>query len=119
MQSKGPCKYSIGFEPHKVGPNGQLKMHFHAYVIYDFKIETTNARYFDFKEVHPNIVKGKPGVGFLDYTQKNGDFTVSPTSHKTPTLLPWHVSQLKGLLNAYGRKGLRTCASLVTELSEM
>jgi hypothetical protein len=74
LQSKGPCKYSIGFEPHKVGPNGQLKMHFHAYVIYDSKIETTNPRYFDFKEVHPNIVKGKPGVGFLDYTQKNGDF---------------------------------------------
>ena len=74
LQSKGPCKYSICFEPHKQGPDGKDRMHYHVYVVYDAKIETTNPRCFDFKGVHPNIVKGKPGPGFLDYTQKDDDF---------------------------------------------
>lgn len=66
----GPCKYSIGYEAHE----DQEKRHYHAYVKFDTKFQSTNARIFDHCGVHPNIVNGTAGHGFLKYTQKDGDY---------------------------------------------
>lgn len=66
LRSKGSePDYIIGMETHKTGA-----IHWHAYVKYCAPIETSSSLYFDFKTVHPNILNGKPGIGWKNYCCK-------------------------------------------------
>lgn len=67
-QLGGHCQYIVARERHESG-----KKHFHAWVNYDEKQETKNPRFFDFRGVHPNIIK-KPGGGWQGYLKKDKDF---------------------------------------------
>lgn len=74
----GPSKYIICCEKHESG-----KLHYHAWVAFDTKIDTTKASFFDICGVHPNIIL--PKGGWLDYVKKHGDFITNlepdPWSH--------------------------------------
>lgn len=70
LATKGTLKkYTTGKELHENG-----KIHWHVFVVYDDAINTVNCRFFDFKEVHPNILIGKPGKGWEAYCVKHYDF---------------------------------------------
>jgi len=62
--------YIIGRETHP--SNGEI--HYHAYLKSCVAFETSNSRYFDFKGVHPNILPGSPGAGWLAYCCKDKEF---------------------------------------------
>ncbi|AXQ66338.1 MAG: Rep catalytic domain protein [Geminiviridae sp.] len=66
----GPCDWLIGTEKHQSG-----KLHYHAYVKYGDKLDTVNPRFFDHCSVHPNLIDGTPGKGWIQYCAKHGDFT--------------------------------------------
>lgn len=61
-------KYSIGREDHKNG-----KKHFHAYLWFESKVNSTNVRVFDFKGVHPDIIHS-PKRGWEVYCTKDKDY---------------------------------------------
>jgi len=61
----GPCQYKIARELHKSG-----KVHFHAKFIFDSEIDSQDPHLFDIDGVHPNILKGKPGIGWDEYLEK-------------------------------------------------
>lgn len=65
----GHCKYIIAKEKHKSG-----KLHYHCFLKYDVEIDTKNCRYFDFMDVHPNILKNEAGPGWQSYIKKDKDF---------------------------------------------
>lgn len=68
LESHGTLeKYIISEELHENG-----KRHYHAHLVYAEPINTVNERFFDFKDVHPNIIK--PGKGWPDYCAKHGEF---------------------------------------------
>lgn len=51
------------------------KTHFHAYLHFKPKLNTRDARFFDFKGVHPNIAPGKDDqVAMIKYVIKHGDY---------------------------------------------
>lgn len=60
-------EWTVATELHKNGKN-----HYHADIKFAEKIDTKDCRFFDFKEVHPNIIK--PGKGWLKYCCKGKDF---------------------------------------------
>ena len=61
-------KYVISEELHANGTR-----HYHAYIKFQETIDTRNARFFDVKTVHPNIIRG-PGKGWIQYVKKAGNF---------------------------------------------
>lgn len=63
------CEYIVAKEKHKDGDD-----HYHTYLKSTTIIDTTNPHYFDFMGVHPNIVKGSPGRGWISYITKDFDF---------------------------------------------
>lgn len=65
-QVGGSCLYAVSRELHKDGT-----VHWHAWVAYDAKVETTNERLWDCKGVHPNILM--PRGGWLLYVKKDKD----------------------------------------------
>lgn len=64
----GDCVYKVCKEHHQDG-----KVHWHVYVKFDSIIDTTNPRFFDINGVHPNIISGTPGKGWISYLDKQGD----------------------------------------------
>lgn len=74
LESKGPIStYSIGREVHKEPEDPEKATHYHAYVEFDDTFQSADARVFDFNDIHPNILTGKPGR-HIKYSQKFGDF---------------------------------------------
>lgn len=74
MESKGYCKYLIGREQHTdKSPTSDGLDHWHVYVHYDTIIDTSDSRFFDLNGVHPNILSGAPGQGWITYCAKCGD----------------------------------------------
>jgi hypothetical protein len=74
LATKGSIKkYTTGRELHEKD-EAAGKIHWHVFVVYDDEINTKNCRFFDFKGVHPNILKGKPGKGWEAYCVKHADF---------------------------------------------
>lgn len=73
----GSGKYIVSRELHQSG-----KRHFHAFYYADEKLETTNVRKFDFKGVHPNIIKS-PGRPWQVYVSKAGDYVTNYFEEKT------------------------------------
>jgi len=63
----GHCQYVVAKELHESG-----KKHFHAYVYYDNKLDTRDAKFFDFQTVHPNIIN--PGAGWISYCKKDKEY---------------------------------------------
>lgn len=63
----GHCQYVVSKELHESG-----KKHYHAYVHYDNKLDTKDARFFDFMGVHPNVIN--PGAGWISYCKKDKEF---------------------------------------------
>lgn len=61
----GSCDYIIGEEVHK-----DEGIHFHAYIKYHSNVDSIDCRLFDFNGVHPNLVPGKPGIGWKKYCVK-------------------------------------------------
>lgn len=68
VETFGDLKYIIGREDHKDG-----KKHYHAYCHFDERVDSKNSRVFDFKDVHPNIIKS-PKAGWQAYCTKEKDF---------------------------------------------
>lgn len=65
----GIKEYYICRELHENG-----KFHFHAYFHFRDNFETTNVRYFDFKDVHPDILRPKKdGKFWVRYMEKTDD----------------------------------------------
>lgn len=65
----GEIEYAVAEEMHK-SDNGEehpTKNHFHVYAKFDKNVNSTNPRVFDYKDVHPNIIDGKPGNGWIAY----------------------------------------------------
>nr|WAE42571.1 MAG: replication associated protein [Cressdnaviricota sp.] len=70
FQSLGTVtNYVIGREAHKEGG-----YHLHAQIEWANAIDTTDQRYFDFNELHPNIIAPKKGNYWRNYCMKQGDF---------------------------------------------
>jgi hypothetical protein len=69
LDEKGINQYIIGKEHHKSG-----KVHWHVYVKYDNVIDSIDPRIFDCNRVHPNIVKGKAGKGWMAYCTKEKEY---------------------------------------------
>ena len=69
LDEKGVNQYIIGKEHHKSG-----KVHWHVYVKYDNVIDSIDPRIFDCNRVHPNIVKGKAGKGWMAYCTKEKEY---------------------------------------------
>lgn len=69
LKTKGACKFLVSKEQHQNG-----KTHWHAFVEYDKKLNTTDTRYFDLLGVHPNIIKPARGHGWEAYVAKKGDW---------------------------------------------
>jgi len=67
-ESIGTCLYKIAREYQQDG-----KVHWHAYLKFDHILDTTNCRFFDLLGVHPNLIKGTPGPGWIKYLDKYGD----------------------------------------------
>lgn len=68
LQSLGAlAQYTVCGEKHKSG-----KSHCHADIKFAEKIDTKDARFFDFRGVHPNVIK--PGKGWLKYICKDDNF---------------------------------------------
>lgn len=63
-------KYVIGREEHKTKPGFY---HYHAFIKFHEEFDTSNARFWDFEGVHPNIIR-KPGKNWENYCAKDGDF---------------------------------------------
>jgi len=63
----GTSDYIIGTELHQNGKN-----HYHCYMKFHTKVDSTNCKLFDFKGVHPNIIT--PGKGWIDYCAKAGEY---------------------------------------------
>lgn len=61
--------YLIGKELHANG-----KVHWHVYVKWVNLVESTNPHFMDLKGVHPNILKGKPGKGWINYCAKDKEY---------------------------------------------
>lgn len=59
--------FIIAEERHESG-----KRHYHAYLKYGSPVNTIDQRYFDFHDVHPNIIN--PGKGWIGYCTKYPDF---------------------------------------------
>jgi len=66
-KKSGHCQYIVAKEFHESG-----KKHYHAYANFDDVVDTTNQLFFDFKGVHPNIIK--PGNGWMAYCRKDKEF---------------------------------------------
>ena len=59
-------EYIIGQEAHQNG-----KMHYHVYMKFYNEFDTSNCRFWDLEEVHPQFIN-TPGKGFIDYCGKHG-----------------------------------------------
>lgn len=67
--------YVVGRELHKdKTEDGADRFHFHAWCEFNEKFETRNARIFDCKGAHPNIIKPKSNAAWQGYCKKDGDF---------------------------------------------
>lgn len=67
LQTKGCVnEYCIGQEHHQDGG-----LHLHAWVSYKEKIRTSDSRYFDMGEFHPNIVRARSKKGSIEYCSKD------------------------------------------------
>lgn len=62
-------QYIVSVEKHQSGAK-----HYHLYVRFKNRFETTDVRKFDYAGVHPNILKGAIKQGWKDYVAKDGDF---------------------------------------------
>lgn len=81
LEKKGRCDYLVCVEEHQSG-----KEHFHAYVKYDYPIDSTDERLFDLCGVHPNILAPK-GKGWENYVVKQGKFVSNYYARN-----PWTVA---------------------------
>ena len=73
LLSIGAAEWLVGKELHASG-----KTHWHAMVLYDDPISTTNCRNWDVNGVHCNILKGAPGKGWINYCKKEKEWRSSP-----------------------------------------
>ncbi len=48
--------------------------HLHAYVHYTQKLTTRDARFFDYKEHHPNVQQAQSPAAVQKYITKDGDY---------------------------------------------
>lgn len=69
IQDRGPCLYIIGKEYQKDG-----KVHWHLYVKWESLVESTSPHFMDLAGVHPNVLKDKPGKGWIEYCTKDKDY---------------------------------------------
>lgn len=69
VEKHGVAVYAICEEMHKDadGEEHETKNHFHVYIAFEVKVNSTNARVFDVDGVHPNILNRTPGNGWLAY----------------------------------------------------
>jgi len=67
LEGFGPLNHIVAVEPHKSG-----KAHYHVFAQYDAAIRSKDPHIFDYKGVHPNIIK--PGSGWEGYCVKHEDF---------------------------------------------
>lgn len=63
-------QYIISTEKHSTSDD----IHFHVYLRWKNRFETTDCRKFDCCGVHPNILKGTIRQGWKDYVAKDGDY---------------------------------------------
>lgn len=64
-------EWVVGKEHHADG-----KLHFHAYVKFNERLDTLNARFFDLLGVHPNIINN-PGRGWIAYCVKDKEYATN------------------------------------------
>lgn len=92
FESFGPCKWLIATEKHASG-----KLHYHADVTWDEKIDTKNVRAFDVLGVHPNIIR--PGAGWKDYCMKTENYVANYKTRRPIKLIeptfPWEIEILE------------------------
>lgn len=92
FESFGSCKWIIGTEKHKSG-----KLHFHADVKWDEKIDVKNVRAFDVLGVHPNIIN--PGKAWVGYCMKSENFVANYKTRRPVKLIDptfeWEKTILK------------------------
>ena len=84
-----PVEYCVCEETHKNG-----KRHYHAYIVWDHKVDIKDARHFDFKGVHPEI--RKVDKGWLKYLMKDGNYesTLSENPYaRIATVDTWKEAQ--------------------------
>lgn len=117
----GKCKYVIGRELHENG-----KLHWHAWVYYNDKLDVKNERAFDAKGVHPNIIK--PQKMWKAYCMKDGDFVANhpvPKPLIVPEIHGWQTKVVDMITEApdcrkitwiYEREGNRGKSSLTKYL---
>ena len=77
----GMAKYIVSEEKHESG-----KRHYHVYLHTDVKIDTTDSRFFDVNEVHPNVIN-KPGAGWMAYVKKDNEYITNIESGPYATAL--------------------------------
>lgn len=66
LKTKGHvAEYCIGQEHHEDGG-----LHLHAWVSFKEKVRTTDTRYFDLREFHPNILRARSKKGSIEYCSK-------------------------------------------------
>lgn len=67
LEGFGPLDHIVAVEPHKSG-----KAHYHVFAKYEAAIRSKDPHIFDYKGVHPNIIK--PGSGWERYCVKHEDY---------------------------------------------
>jgi hypothetical protein len=67
LEGFGPLDHIVALEPHKSG-----KAHFHVFAKYEAAIRSKDPHIFDYKGVHPNILK--PGRAWEGYCVKHEDY---------------------------------------------
>lgn len=81
-------KYIVAEEEHEDG-----RLHYHMYLEFNTRLDTTDARYFDIDGMHPNI-GDKPGKKqWLDYITKDGNFI---TNFYQPKISPYKQARAVG-----------------------
>lgn len=77
-------KYIVAEEEHEDG-----RLHYHMYLEFNTRLDTTDARYFDIDGMHPNI-GDKPGKKqWLEYITKDGNFI---TNFYEPRMNPYKMA---------------------------
>lgn len=69
LASRNPLYICVSWEQHADG-----NPHLHAFISLEKKLDTTNARYFDSGDYHPNIQKSLHPKENLEYVKKEGNW---------------------------------------------
>jgi len=102
------CDWLIGRELHQNGTE-----HYHVYIKYADKLDISDPRHFDIFGVHPNIIDGIPGKGWMAYCAKHKDYDsnfwevnswttalAQPTAEEAITFL-WQKEPMEMCKNAH------------------